>query len=201
MAVRVGEARGPGGIGERPTLRTPPRDDARRTRRDVLRRLLVPGVLAAAAAPVAVAVSRSGADPGAAGAAGGPDGAAFEETYRGHRIRGTRTTGDGTTGGGTTGSGAVGSGTAGSGTAGGGTAGSRSEGSRVAAAGAWDVTVDGRPLHLMRRADGTWLTMVDHYRSYPTPLDAARAAVDELGPGGRLREAEHHRGAGHGVHA
>ncbi|WP_030236929.1 MULTISPECIES: tyrosinase family oxidase copper chaperone [unclassified Streptomyces] len=53
--------------------------------------------------------------------------------------------------------------------------------------GRWHVTVDGRPLHLMRRADGTWLSMVDHYCSYPTPIEAARAAVDELGPGQRLR--------------
>ncbi|WP_327315145.1 tyrosinase family oxidase copper chaperone [Streptomyces sp. NBC_01235] len=52
----------------------------------------------------------------------------------------------------------------------------------------WEVTVDGRPLHLMRRADGTWLSMVDHYRSYATPLEAARAAVDELGPGEQLRD-------------
>src|SRR5690606_35842930 len=51
-----------------------------------------------------------------------------------------------------------------------------------------------RPLHLMRRADGTYLTMVDHYASYPTPLAAARAAVDELGPGRRLRDP----GTGHG---
>jgi hypothetical protein len=50
----------------------------------------------------------------------------------------------------------------------------------------WHVTVDGRPLHLMRRADGSWMTMVDHYESYPTPLAAARAAVDELGPSERL---------------
>ncbi|MGW7255732.1 tyrosinase family oxidase copper chaperone [Streptomyces sp. NPDC054834] len=54
--------------------------------------------------------------------------------------------------------------------------------------GRWHVTVDGRPLHLMRRADGTWLSMVDHYCSYRTPLEAARAAVDELGPGRRLRD-------------
>ncbi|MER6329541.1 tyrosinase cofactor [Streptomyces sp. NPDC001034] len=52
----------------------------------------------------------------------------------------------------------------------------------------WRITVDGRPLHLMRRADGTWLSMVDHYTSYRTPLEAARAAVDELGPGQRLRD-------------
>ncbi|MEV1068920.1 tyrosinase family oxidase copper chaperone [Streptomyces sp. NPDC050263] len=69
----------------------------------------------------------------------------------------------------------------------------------------WTVTVDGRPLHIMRRADGTWLSMVDHYRSYATPLEAARAAVDGLGPGERLREAapahhDTHMGGHHGLH-
>lgn len=34
---------------------------------------------------------------------------------------------------------------------------------------AWRITIDGRPLHLMRRADGTWLSMVDHYTSYAHP--------------------------------
>ncbi|MEG3628710.1 tyrosinase family oxidase copper chaperone [Streptomyces sp. C6-003] len=75
----------------------------------------------------------------------------------------------------------------------------RSAAGRALGAGSWHVTVDGRPLHLMRRADGSWLTMVDHYRSYPTPLDAARAAVDELGPGQHLREGG--AAAHHGVHA
>ncbi|MEU1201088.1 tyrosinase family oxidase copper chaperone [Streptomyces sp. NPDC005813] len=56
------------------------------------------------------------------------------------------------------------------------------------AGGAWVVTVDGRPLHLMRRADGGYMSMVDHYQSYPTPLDAARAAVDGLGPSEHLRD-------------
>ncbi|MEU6677432.1 tyrosinase cofactor [Streptomyces sp. NPDC046925] len=52
---------------------------------------------------------------------------------------------------------------------------------------AWEITVDGRPLHLMRRADGGYLSMIDHYQSYPTPLIATRRAVDELGRGQRLR--------------
>ncbi|XIG76258.1 hypothetical protein C1N81_25095 [Streptomyces sp. SGAir0957] len=47
--------------------------------------------------------------------------------------------------------------------------------------GAWQVTVDGRPLHLMRRADGSYLSMVDHYDAYEGPLAAARGAVAELG--------------------
>ncbi|MBN0046390.1 tyrosinase [Streptomyces actuosus] len=59
----------------------------------------------------------------------------------------------------------------------------------------WRVTVDGHPLHLMRRADGSWLSVVDHYGSYPTPLAAARAAVDALGPHQQLRE----HGIGHGT--
>ncbi|WP_307783780.1 tyrosinase family oxidase copper chaperone [Streptomyces spinoverrucosus] len=109
------------------------------TRREVVR-----GLLASAAAVLAV--------PGCLPTGLTGTGAAFDETYRGRRIRGT--------------------------------------GSRV--------TVDGRPLHLMRRADGTWLSMVDHYCSYPTPLEAARAAVDELGPAGRLPLTE---GGLHGVHA
>ncbi|MFJ6387412.1 tyrosinase family oxidase copper chaperone [Streptomyces sp. NPDC091972] len=91
--------------------------------------------------------------------------------------------------------------------------GHRIRGSRMAtvghpvdADGPWHVTVDDRPLHLMRRADGSWLSMVDHYRSYPTPLEAARAAVDELGPGRRLRDpgagaGDTHTGGHHGVHA
>lgn len=44
-----------------------------------------------------------------------------------------------------------------------------------------EIRIDGRPLHVMRRADGTYLSDVRHYESYPTLLEAARAAVDELG--------------------
>ncbi|MFF0017531.1 tyrosinase family oxidase copper chaperone [Streptomyces sp. NPDC005374] len=137
---------------------------ARVSRRGLLLGLFGPVAVAAAFVPV-VAASRSlrVAEP--------PADIAFDETYRGRRIRGIRTT-------------------------------------VVAAADGflgdarWHVTVDGRPLHLMRRADGTWLSMVDHYRSYATPLDAARAAVDELGPGRQLRDGgQEHMGGDHGVHA
>ncbi|MFE5631404.1 tyrosinase family oxidase copper chaperone [Streptomyces sp. NPDC056543] len=57
------------------------------------------------------------------------------------------------------------------------------------------VLVDGRPLHLMRRADGGYLTPIDHYESHATPLAATRAAVDELGSAPLTRYA-----AAHGVH-
>ncbi|MFF7179514.1 tyrosinase family oxidase copper chaperone [Streptomyces sp. NPDC008121] len=52
---------------------------------------------------------------------------------------------------------------------------------RATPAGVPEVLVDGRPLHLMRCADGGYLTPVDHYASCPTPRAATRAAVDQLG--------------------
>ncbi|MFE6162458.1 tyrosinase family oxidase copper chaperone [Streptomyces sp. NPDC056486] len=65
--------------------------------------------------------------------------------------------------------------------------GSRAAAGHQHADSSWDITVDGRPLHLMRRADGGYLSMIDHYESYPTPLIATRRAVDELGRGRQLR--------------
>jgi len=47
------------------------------------------------------------------------------------------------------------------------------------------VFVDGVELHMMRNADGTWISVVSHYDPVPTPRAAARAAVDEL-QGARL---------------
>jgi len=164
------------------------------TRRDVLRGLLAAAV-AAALAPLVTASRPSRAEPYTSGAPadGPPDGltreladfeaefaSGFEEMYRGSRIRGFKDAAGGV----------------------------RSAGAaRAASGGPWRVTVDDRPLHLMRRADGGYLTMIDHYQSYPTPLAAARAAVDELGGTRRLREAAVEAGAepgeghGHGVHA
>ncbi|MEV5311520.1 tyrosinase family oxidase copper chaperone [Streptomyces sp. NPDC052610] len=101
-----------------------------------------------------------------------PADVAFDEIYRGRRIRGLRAPG------------AVPASAAG----------------RVFGTDGWHVTVDGHPLHLMRRADGGWLTMVDHYRSYPTPLEAARAAVDELGPGQSLGTPDADTASGEGTH-
>lgn len=51
--------------------------------------------------------------------------------------------------------------------------------------GGYRVTVDGVELHVMRNADGTWISVVSHYDPVPTPRAVARAAVDEL-QGARL---------------
>ncbi|MCX5037768.1 tyrosinase family oxidase copper chaperone [Streptomyces coelicoflavus] len=157
------------------------------TRRQVMRGLLAPALavglapLVAASRPARATEAAAGAGDAAGPAHPGPhaagsapltaDSTAFDETYRGRRIRGIR-----------------------------------SAAGRAVGAGTWHVTVDGRPLHLMRRADGSWLSMIDHYRSYPTPLAAARGAVDELGPGEHLRDTpstghDQHPGGRHGVHA
>ncbi|WP_330333940.1 tyrosinase cofactor [Streptomyces sp. NBC_00536] len=52
---------------------------------------------------------------------------------------------------------------------------------RHIAVGPAGVHIDGRPLHVMRRADGSYLSGVNHFESFATPLELARAAVDELG--------------------
>ena len=51
--------------------------------------------------------------------------------------------------------------------------------------GGYAVYVDGVELHVMRNADGSWISVVGHYAPVPTPRAAARAAVDEL-QGARL---------------
>ncbi|MFF5705016.1 tyrosinase family oxidase copper chaperone [Streptomyces sp. NPDC012794] len=42
------------------------------------------------------------------------------------------------------------------------------------------VRIDGRELHVMRNADGTWISVVNHYETYADPTSLARAAVREL---------------------
>ncbi|MFC7260010.1 apotyrosinase chaperone MelC1 [Streptomyces lutosisoli] len=44
----------------------------------------------------------------------------------------------------------------------------------------YTVFIDGVELHVMRNADGTWISVVSHYDPVPTPRAAARAAVVEL---------------------
>ncbi|MFD7258612.1 tyrosinase cofactor [Streptomyces sp. NPDC059874] len=42
------------------------------------------------------------------------------------------------------------------------------------------VRIDGRELHVMRNADGSWISVVNHYETYSDPRSLARAAVREL---------------------
>ncbi|MFD8982425.1 tyrosinase cofactor [Streptomyces sp. NPDC059564] len=42
------------------------------------------------------------------------------------------------------------------------------------------IKIDGKELHLMRNADNSWVTVVNHYETFPDPISAARAAVRDL---------------------
>jgi hypothetical protein len=44
-----------------------------------------------------------------------------------------------------------------------------------------DIRIDGRPLELMRRVDGSWISVANHFQPYLTPLATARGAVDAIG--------------------
>ncbi|MER7111001.1 apotyrosinase chaperone MelC1 [Streptomyces sp. NPDC000229] len=46
--------------------------------------------------------------------------------------------------------------------------------------GGYAVRIDGRELHVMRNADGTWISVINHYEPLATPRAVARAAVREL---------------------
>jgi hypothetical protein len=43
------------------------------------------------------------------------------------------------------------------------------------------ITVDGTPLPVMRRVDGSWISTANHYQPYTTPLATAKGAVDVIG--------------------
>ncbi|MDX3850005.1 tyrosinase family oxidase copper chaperone [Streptomyces sp. AK02-01A] len=150
-----------------------PTPRSERSRRRLLRTVFTLGVVAGttgALTPVLRAGSgktggvdgKSGAEAGSEAAGGGGAGveAAIDEMYRGRHIQYRR--------GGLLGNPARASSSA-----------SSSSGSAL------DILIDGRPLHVMRRADGSYLSVVNHYESFPTLLEAARAAVDDLG-GARL---------------
>lgn len=72
--------------------------------------------------------------------------------------------------------------------------GRRIQGFGAADAAGVSVLVDGRPLGLMRRVDGTWISMANHYQAYPTPLATARGAVDIIGRAGLGTIAAAHQG-------
>ncbi|MYS20142.1 Tyrosinase co-factor MelC1 [Streptomyces sp. DvalAA-14] len=56
-----------------------------------------------------------------------------------------------------------------------------------------DVFVDGRPLQLMRRVDGSWISVANHFQPFLTPLATARGAVDAIGRADlSLTNAGHH---------
>ncbi|MFD4506821.1 tyrosinase cofactor [Streptomyces sp. NPDC058457] len=111
--------------------------------------------LTAAAALAAAAGVQTLVAPGAS-ATGHTHGGSlepFDEVYRGRRIQGRPSGMDGTEG--------MGGHHHGHGTG-------------------YAVFVDGVELHVMRNADGSWISVVSHYDPVATPRAAARAAVDEL---------------------
>lgn len=46
--------------------------------------------------------------------------------------------------------------------------------------GGYSVHIDGKELHVMRNADGSWISVVNHYETFADPRAVARAAVVEL---------------------
>ncbi|MET9926561.1 MULTISPECIES: tyrosinase cofactor [unclassified Streptomyces] len=46
--------------------------------------------------------------------------------------------------------------------------------------GGYAVRIDGEELHVMRNADSTWVSVINHYETFATPRAVARAAVIEL---------------------
>lgn len=54
------------------------------------------------------------------------------------------------------------------------------------------IKVDGTPLQVMRRVDGTWISAANHYQPYATPLATARGAVDVIGRAELSGATEHH---------
>ncbi|MEU8707827.1 tyrosinase family oxidase copper chaperone [Streptomyces sp. NPDC048565] len=135
-----------------------PAGTARPARRAVLRTAFTATVIAGtggALAPVLMRTPEPGS-PAPEHDAPGPE--RFSEQYKGREIKGTATA-------------TV-------------PAGAQSYAGHAGAAAAehgTDVTIDGRTLHVMRRADGSYLSTVNHYESFPTLRETARAAVDELG--------------------
>ncbi|MGY4981130.1 apotyrosinase chaperone MelC1 [Streptomyces sp. 900105755] len=118
--------------------------------------------LTAAAALAASAGAQTLLAPGASAAGHSHEGSLepFDEVYKGRRIQGRPTGMDDMGGMG--------------GMAGTGSGHHHGHGTGYA------VFVDGVELHVMRNADGSWISVVSHYAPVAGPRAAARAAVDEL---------------------
>ncbi|WP_327683586.1 apotyrosinase chaperone MelC1 [Kitasatospora sp. NBC_00458] len=117
---------------------------------ELTRRRMLQG--AAAALTVAAGTVVIGvAGPGGSATAADPGASdTFDEVFQGRRIQGRPVTGGGHQHGG-----------AGTGTG-------------------YEVRIDGDELHMMRNADGTWISVVNHYQTFATPRALARAAVSDL---------------------
>lgn len=145
-------------MGSRRYARSPGGERRAATRRGLLRALFAAGVVTGTGAAVEPIVAHGPQDgPREQGGTGpgAPRPGEITETYRGRTIR------------------VITAGAAGA---------AAGHGARTVKAERHpEASIDGVPLHLMRRADGSYLSVVTHYESHPTPLEAARAAVDELG--------------------
>ncbi|MCM2389196.1 tyrosinase cofactor [Streptomyces albipurpureus] len=127
------------------------------SRRILLRTAFTFGVVAGTAGALAPIIARGRpANAPRRGVAGPPGLERFAEMYRGRRIEGSATVLVPVRG-------------------------PRTRPAVAVALPSVEVRIDGRPLHVMRRADGSYLSLVNHYESFPTLREVARAAVDELG--------------------
>ncbi|MEV6328654.1 tyrosinase cofactor [Streptomyces sp. NPDC051909] len=113
--------------------------------------------VAAGAAGAAAGLALAGPAAAAPAQASAPTGAAapdsFDEVYLGRHIKGGSSAHGGHHGG---------------------------HGGHEGHGGGYTVTIDGAELHVMRNADGTWISVITHYDPVATPRAAARAAVREL---------------------
>ncbi|MEV0190047.1 tyrosinase cofactor [Kitasatospora purpeofusca] len=117
------------------------------------RRMLQGAAAALTVATGTVVIGLAGPGGGAATAADPGASDSFDEVFQGRRIQGRPAAGGSHHHGGGTGTG-------------GGTG--------------YEVRIDGDELHMMRNADGTWISVVNHYQTFATPRALARAAVNDL---------------------
>lgn len=118
----------------------------------ITRRRAIGAAASAAAGIAVVGAARAAATAAEPGAEAHPGAApdAFDEVYLGRRIQGAPSHGGG------------------------------HHGAHGGHGAGYSVRVDGDELHIMRNADGTWISVINHYEPQATPRALARAAVVEL---------------------